>query len=121
MVVDDEDAVRRLAENILGRFGYSVLTVSNGREALRIFQEQKEKISLIIIDLIMPEMGGRECLREIIRVEPSAKVLITSGYEADGQIEDALEEGAKASIRKPYEARELLEAVRRVLDDLQNN
>ncbi|MFC1833238.1 PAS domain S-box protein [Thermodesulfobacteriota bacterium] len=116
LLVDDEDAVRKLGESILRRFGYTVLTASNGLEALEVFQNQKERIPLVILDLIMPEMGGRECLREIMRIDPAAKVLIASGYGANGQIDGALEEGAKTSIRKPYEAKELLRAVRDVLD-----
>jgi two-component system cell cycle sensor histidine kinase/response regulator CckA len=116
LLVDDEDAVRKLGESILRRFGYTVLTASNGLEALEVFQNQKERIPLVILDLIMPEMGGRECLREIMRIDPAAKVLIASGYGANGQIDGALEDGARTSIRKPYESRQLLEAVRRVLD-----
>ena len=82
-----------------------------------MFQEHRESISLVILDLIMPDMGGRECLREILKIDPEAKILIASGYGANGQIDGALDEGAKTSIRKPYEARQLLEAVRKVLDE----
>ena len=117
LLVDDEDAVRRLAENILRKFGYSVLTASNGREALEVFERNKDRIALVILDLIMPEMGGRECLRKILRRDSATRILVTSGYGADGQIEIAVEEGAKASIRKPYQARQLLDLVRKVLDD----
>ncbi|MFC1835982.1 PAS domain S-box protein [Thermodesulfobacteriota bacterium] len=117
LLVDDEDSVRRLGESILQRFGYTVLKASNGREALEVFRERQDSISLVILDLIMPEMGGRECLREILNMDPAAKVLIASGYGANGQIDGAVEEGARTSIRKPYEARQLLEAVRRVLDE----
>ncbi len=116
LLVDDEDALRRLGENILQRFGYSVLSSSDGLQALEMLREHGEKISLIILDLIMPLMSGRECLREILKVYPVAKVLIASGYGADGQIDAALQEGAIDSINKPYEVRQLLEAVRRVLD-----
>ncbi len=116
LLVDDEDAVRRFGETMLQTFGYSVLTASNGIEALEVFREQQEEISLVILDLIMPKMGGRECLREILKIHPTVKVLIAGGYGADGQIDDALHEGAKTSIRKPYEARELLKTVREVLD-----
>ena len=117
LLVDDEDSVRMMAVELLQRFGYSVLTASNGREALEVFHKHAESIALVILDLIMPEMGGRECLRELLRIDPDVAVLIASGYGANGQIDGAMEEGAKASIRKPYEARQLLETVRSVLDE----
>lgn len=117
LLVDDEEAVRMLGERILSRFGYSVLCAADGREGLEIFVKEKNAISLVILDLIMPEMGGKECLEEILKIDPSARVVIASGYAANGQIDAALEEGAMASIRKPYEARHMLEVVRRLLDD----
>ncbi len=117
LLVDDEEAVRRLGMKVLRRFGYSVLTASNGREALDVFREHKDQIALVILDLIMPVMGGRECLREIMKMDPAAKVLIASGYGADGQIDGTLKDGAKTSLRKPYEARRLLEVARKVLDE----
>lgn len=118
LLVDDEDAVRQLGESLLRRFGYYALTASSGREALEILQKHRERVSLVILDLIMPEMSGRECLNEIMKSDPSTKVLIASGYAADGHMDAALEAGAKASIRKPYDARQLLEMVRRVLDEV---
>ena len=67
----------------------------------------------------MPRMGGRECLRELLSIDPTAKVLIASGYAADGQIDATLEEGAKASIRKPYNVGQMLRKVRKVLDGVE--
>jgi two-component system cell cycle sensor histidine kinase/response regulator CckA len=117
LLVDDEDSVRTLGESILRRFGYSVLTASSGHDALEIFRQHKTNISLVVLDLIMPEMGGRECLREILTIDPGAKVLIASGYGTNGQIETSVKEGARTAIRKPYETSQLLEAIRRVLDE----
>jgi DNA-binding NtrC family response regulator len=109
--------LRRLGEGILTKFGYSVLSASNGREALRIYSRERDRISLIILDLIMPEMGGRECLHEIKQIDPSARVLITSGYAANNQIALALEEGAHDAIEKPYDVKQMLDAVRKALDE----
>lgn len=116
LLVDDEEAVRSLGRTILATFGYSVLTASNGREALDVFTKRMGEISLVVLDLNMPEMCGRECLSEIMKIDPSARVVIASGYAVNGQIDAALEEGAKASVRKPYEARQMLELIRKVLD-----
>ena len=117
LLVDDEESVRNLASKILQRFGYSVLSAANGREGLNLFIKEKNRIDLVLLDLIMPEMNGRDCLREILRAAPRTKVIIASGYSADGEIDHALEDGAITSIKKPYLMRELLETVRNVLDE----
>jgi two-component system cell cycle sensor histidine kinase/response regulator CckA len=117
LLVDDEKSVRNLGETILKRFGYSVLTAKNGKEGVEVFLREREYVDLVILDLIMPEMGGRECLQEIMKLAPGARVIIASGYAANGQIDRAIGEGARASIQKPYETGKLLETVRGVLDD----
>jgi CheY-like chemotaxis protein len=117
LLVDDEESVRRLATEILKRFGYAVLIASDGKECLELFSREKDRIDLLILDLIMPEMGGSDCLREILKIAPEAKVIIASGYVANGQIDQALETGAKSFVTKPYDARQLLERVRKALDE----
>jgi two-component system cell cycle sensor histidine kinase/response regulator CckA len=116
LLVEDEESIRRLGQAILTKFGYSVLSASNGREGLEIFGKNRDKIALVILDLVMPQMGGRECLREIMKLDASMKVIIASGFASNGQNESLHEEGARVSIRKPYETRQLIETVRRVLD-----
>jgi two-component system cell cycle sensor histidine kinase/response regulator CckA len=117
LLVDDEDAVRRLGEQILSKFGYTVLTAGNGLEGLDVYRRERDRIALVILDLIMPKMSGAECLKEILTIDPQAKVIVASGYAANGQIVQAIEDGAKASIQKPYGAQSLVELVRRILDD----
>jgi PAS domain S-box-containing protein len=117
LLVDDEEHVRNLGERILTRSGYTVLTARNGKEALEVYRHNKDEISLVILDLIMPEMGGKQCLEEILRTDPQAKVLVTSGYSVNGPTKDALEVGATGFINKPYDIKELARAVRKVLDE----
>jgi two-component system, cell cycle sensor histidine kinase and response regulator CckA len=114
--VDDEGSVRKLADELLKRFGYTVLTACDGRECVEVFSREKDRIDLVILDLIMPEMGGSECLIEILKTAPQTKVIIASGYVADDQIDQALEKGAKSFVTKPYDARQLLDRVRQVLN-----
>jgi CheY-like chemotaxis protein len=116
LLVDDEDLVRKLAAQILQKYGYSVLTAANGKEGVQVFSRERTRIDLVILDLIMPEMGGGACLREIMAMAPGTKVIIASGYAADGEMDLALAEGAKICLNKPYEARQLLEMVRQVLE-----
>ena len=74
-------------------------------------------MDLVILDLIMPGMGGHQCLRELLAVNPQVKVLISSGYSANGPMKEVAEGGAKEFITKPYEMKELLRVVRKVLDE----
>ncbi len=117
LVVDDEESVRTLSAEILTKFGYTVLTATGGKEAVEVFSRERHRIDLVILDLIMPEMGGRDCLREILKISPETKVIIAGGYAANGQIDPALDEGATAAMRKPYEAGQLIGLIQKVLDE----
>ena len=116
LVVDDEESIRKLTKDLLNSVGYKVLTASTGREALNVYSEGQGVISLVILDLIMPEMDGSKCLQELLQINPLAKVLIASGYSANGPAREAATIGAKGYVGKPYNVRELLRMVRSVLD-----
>ena len=116
LIVDDEEQVRFLASEILSEAGYEVIEAANGEEALLLYEKYTQEIGLIVLDLIMPIMGGEQCLRELIKVNPSVRVVISSGQPTNGPIEEYLELGATAFITKPYDARGLLNIVRSSLD-----
>lgn len=105
LLVDDEERVRKISEIILTRSGYKVLTAGDGKEALEVYRRNKEQISLVVLDLIMPEMGGKQCLDGLLKIDPGVKVLVASGYSVNGPTDDALEAGAVDFIRKPFDAR----------------
>ncbi len=115
LLIDDEEMVRDLGERVLKRAGYVVLTAGNGKEALDIYKRNLGEISLVILDLIMPEMGGKRCLEELLKIDPKAKVLIATGFSPDFRVRAELEAAAKGFVGKPFEIRELLEKVREVL------
>jgi PAS domain S-box-containing protein len=116
LVVDDEDTIREIAEGMLGKFGYKVIMAANGEEALEIFQKEKDSISLVILDLIMPGIGGKKCLQEILKMDPSQKVVVASGYSVNGSVRDVLETGARGYLKKPYQLEPMLSLVREILD-----
>ena len=117
LLVDDEAFLRELGARILNQYGYHVITASNGKEAFEIYQRDGESISLIILDLIMPEMDGRQCVAEIRRIDPNVKVVIASGY-SDGQPTNRdMASAAKGFVQKPYNVKQLLNTVREVLDN----
>lgn len=116
LLVDDEDFVRDFGERILGRYGYKLLVAKNGKEALEIYRKEKDNISLVILDLIMPEMGGKQCMRELLEINPAAKVLLASGYESGGGPLDARQLGAAGFVRKPFNVAKILQKVRQIID-----
>ena len=116
LLADDEELVRSLGERILSKTGYRILTACNGREALEIYQQKKDEITLVILDLIMPVMDGKQCLDEILKVNPQAKVLVASGYSPDGATKESLDGRAKGLVKKPYDIKQLVQSVREALD-----
>jgi len=116
LLVDDEEYIRDFAIRILTQAGYKVLAAPDGKQALELFQANREEIALVVLDLIMPRMGGKQCLQGLLEVDPSLKVVIASGHTAVGPTGEALAAGAKRSVNKPYESHELLQVVREVLD-----
>ena len=117
LLVDDEDLVRELGQRILTRSGYTVLTAARGEEALEVYGREKERIALVILDLIMPTMGGKDCLKKILKIDPQARILISSGYSADASTKECLGMGAKGFVAKPFRFKELLQQVRMALDE----
>jgi CheY-like chemotaxis protein len=97
---------------MLPRFGYTLLTAETGEEALEIYERERDHIDLVILDLIMPGMGGRRCLEELKKLNPDLKVILASGFTEDV---DPHQVGASNFLRKPYRLQQLLEAVRQVL------
>jgi two-component system, cell cycle sensor histidine kinase and response regulator CckA len=116
LIIDDEALVRELAEHMLAKFGYKVLTASGAETGLRIYRDNKDCIALVILDMIMPGMGGIRCLEELQKIKRDAKVIIASGYTAEGTRNNVLSSGAKGFINKPFNIREMLVAVREALD-----
>ncbi len=116
LLVDDDDDIRDLGATLLIEFGYKVIMAVNGKEALEIYQREKGRISLVLLDLIMPVMDGKQCLAEILRVDPNAKVIIASGYSERGQVNGVMAAGAKGFVQKPYDMRQLLNTIREILD-----
>lgn len=117
LLVDDEGLVRELGRRILTRSGYTVLTADNGEVALDVYGREKERIALVILDLIMPTMGGKDCLQKMLQLDPKARVLVASGYSADASTKECIDRGAKGFVPKPFRALELLRQVRRTLDE----
>ena len=117
LLVDDEESIRSLGIKMLNRAGYTVLTAPDGRAALETYEQRSADISLVILDLMMPEMGGKQCLEKLLEMDPKAKVIISTGYSMDDQTKEVAESGARGFVRKPFQVTHMLNAVREVLDE----
>jgi two-component system, cell cycle sensor histidine kinase and response regulator CckA len=115
LVVDDEPANMEVTKEILEILGYNVRTACNGSEAVAIYQERREEIELIILDMIMPEMGGGETFDRLKQIDPDVRVLLSSGYSLEGQAKDILNRGCLGFIQKPYKIEELDKKIQDIL------
>jgi PAS domain S-box-containing protein len=116
LLVDDDNDVREWCRDLIEGYGYTILLACNGREALEIYLKEKERISLVALDLVMPEMDGKRCLEELKKINPSVCVIATSGYSGTEQSSMMLSLGAEEFVGKPYESSQLMAAIRRALD-----
>ncbi len=116
MIVDDEPDILDIGQNTLEQFGYTVLMARSGEEAVEAYSKRGREIDLVILDLGMPGMGGERCLQELLKMNPSVKVLIASGYAATQTVQGILEAGATGFMAKPYRLEDMLKKVREVLD-----
>ncbi len=115
LLIDDEKLLRRTGQVILSRRGYSVISAADGAEGLEIFRSIAEKISLVILDLSMPVMGGEETLRRLLELRPNLRVILSSGYD---ETEASRVVGGNRNapfLKKPFTANELVTAVRSAL------
>jgi two-component system, cell cycle sensor histidine kinase and response regulator CckA len=112
LVVDDEPPVRAIMSRALAACGYTVITAADGREALSKFGSGKG-VHLVILDMMMPGMGGRECLAHLRAVDSGVRVLVTTGYTSDGSAQELLAEGALAIVEKPLDLQSFTETVQK--------
>jgi two-component system cell cycle sensor histidine kinase/response regulator CckA len=115
LVVDDEEIIRKVAKTALETQGYQVLVAVNGREAVEIFRGMADSISLIILDLTMPVMGGEEALRHLRAIRPDVTVMLSSGYTEDDAMRRFAVDGLAGFIQKPYTSAQLRERIDAVL------
>ncbi|MCK5033348.1 MAG: response regulator, partial [Calditrichia bacterium] len=120
LIVDDDPGIRELSRDTLSSYGYNILEAENGEEALAICNEHKAPIHLIITDVVMPKMGGRELEKNISRLYPEIKVLFVSGYTDNAMLQHGVLEEGVAFLEKPFRPVALAQKAREVLDSSQN-
>ena len=116
LVVDDEDMIWEILIENLQDLGYTVILAEHGEDAVEIYRENPGFVDVVILDMVMPKMNGREAFYELKKIDENVKVLLSSGYMAEGEAGDLLENGAKGFLRKPYKMIDLAKKMRELLD-----
>lgn len=116
LIVDDEEVSRNLGKEILSDKGYKIVLAGTGFEAIEIYMKQKDDIALVILDMIMPGIDGRETSKRLKQINPSLKILISSGYSDETEKDNEFRSLIQGFIQKPYDINELSKKVRQILD-----
>ncbi len=116
LLVDDEEMIREVGRRMLESLGYEVLVAENGPEGLSLYRSRGDTIGMVILDMIMPIMGGGKTFRRLKEIDPDVRVLLCSGYSMDGQAREILDQGCMGFIQKPFDTAEISRQVRAVLD-----
>ena len=116
LLVDDEGMILDVGTQILEKMGHKVIKAKSGQEAIEIYEKHKDLIELVILDMIMPGVGGGETYDRIKAINPEVKVLLSTGYSINGQATEILERGCNGFIQKPFRMKELSHKIREVLD-----
>lgn len=115
LIVDDEEIVIEVSEKMLESLGYRVFTAGGGKEAVERLKNATEKIDIVILDMIMPAMGGEETFEALKAVDPEIKILLASGYTMDGQAEEIMQKGCDGFIQKPFRFETLSRKIKDIL------
>ena len=115
LLVDDEDMILEVGRQMLERTGWQVCTASNAHDAIAVFTKRHAEISLIILDMIMPEIGGGVVFDQLKAIDPDVNVLLSSGYSIDGQAQAILERGCRGFLQKPFNLQELNQKIDEIL------
>jgi two-component system cell cycle sensor histidine kinase/response regulator CckA len=115
LLIDDEEMILDVARQMLVSLGYTVLTASSGAQALKIYCQEHERIDLVILDMIMPQMSGGKVFEALKGLDPQVRILLSSGYSINGQAMEIMRRGCRGFIQKPFSIRDLAPKLREVL------
>ncbi len=115
LVIDDEEIIRMVAKSLLENSGFEVLLAVNGKEGIELFIQNQQKVSAVILDVIMPHKDGKETLLDLLTIDNKAKIIMASGYANAENEDDFIRLGAKAFIHKPYRQKELYTTLGEIL------
>jgi signal transduction histidine kinase len=115
LLIDDEEMIIGVGQELLQELGYDVLAARSGPEAIELYQQNAAKVDLVIMDMIMPGMGGGETFDRLKKINPDIKVLLSSGYSINGQAAKILERGCDGFIQKPFNLIQLSDKIQGII------
>jgi signal transduction histidine kinase len=116
LIIDDEDMIIDVTSRMLKKLGYKFLIAQSGHEALELFAAEKNHIDLVILDMIMPSMGGKDIYEALKKINPDVKILLSSGYSISGEAMELINRGCNGYIQKPFSYAQLSLRMREILD-----
>ena len=116
LIVDDHETIWDFLIDVLQKLGYCVLLAENGLDAVEIYEANPHQIDLVLLDMIMPKCGGHQAFYQIRELDPQAKILLSSGYVSESEVQDLLRQGACGFLSKPHRIATVAQAIRDALD-----
>ena len=116
LVVDDHETIWEFLIEALQKLGYTVILAENGLDCVEIYKGNPKMIDLILLDMVMPKLGGHDAFMQIKEIDPDVKCLLSSGYVSEEEVHSLLEHGARGFLPKPHRIKELATEIRRILD-----
>ena len=115
LLVDDEESILAVNRELVEAMGYHVLIARDGREAIEVYKNNRDSTDMVLLDMIMPDMGGGETYDRLKEINPDIKVLLLSGYSSGNKVTELLERGCNGFIQKPFKIQELSKKIRKIL------
>jgi CheY-like chemotaxis protein len=116
LFVDDDEVNLEVGAGLLTALGYQPMTASGGRQAVELYERFRDRIDMVVLDMIMPEMDGGQVFDRLRQIDPDVKVLLSSGYSLDGQAKEIMERGCSGFIQKPFNLNSLSRKIREILE-----
>lgn len=117
LLVDDEEMITDAIGSLLEKVGYRVICVNGGREAVKVIEQSRDDIHLVILDMLMPDMDGQKTFHRIKNIQPQLPVLMASGYNPHDQLTDIMQHGCRGFIQKPYSIAQLHPTIQSILSE----
>ena len=116
LLVDDEEVILEVGQDLLEAMGYRILVARDGKEAVKVYKKNWDKIDIVVMDMVMPNMGGGEAYDRIREINPNVKVLLSSGFSIDGEASEILDRGCDGFIQKPFNMKKLSGKMMEIID-----
>lgn len=117
LLIDDEEMILDVGSQMLSHLGYTVMTAQGGKPGIEMYKQNSDKIDLVILDMIMPGIGGKETFERLYRINSNVHILLSSGYSLDDHAKEIMEKGCRGFIQKPFSMGELSKATREIIGE----